>query len=57
MEKKLFPVSITSTDDQVSETIDRLIMNLAPDMKIISGGDEEIPTTKYSLSLFSPSVR
>ena len=60
MEKKSLPVTRTGGDDnskkQVDETVNRIITNLVPDLKIISGENEEIQTSNYLLSLFSPSL-
>ena len=39
-----------------NETVNRIVTHLVSDLKIISGENEEIKTSKYLLSLFSPSL-
>ena len=53
MEKKLLALARTGSggfnNKQINETVNSIITNLVPDMKIISGENEEIQTSKYLL--------
>ena len=44
------------TRKQIDEIVNNIIPNLVPDLKIISGENEEIQSNKYLLSLFSPGL-